>query len=168
MFGRKKKDNKDDKKDDAVQPSDPFMDMFEKMIKDQEEIIRSMFGDIDNNFSHSVVTRVSVGPDGKPKVEKFVNGVPVTQEESEDVEPEIVESGDKVVFTMELPGVSKDKLSVRLKNKVKLIVSTEDGFRREVSLPGSVSLISARFKNGVLSCTFHKEYVESEEEIHLD
>ncbi len=166
MFG-KKKDNKDNKKDNVDKPSDPFMDMFERMIKEQEEVIRSMFGDIDNNFSNSVVTRVSIGPDGKPKVEKFVNGVPVGQEENEDVEPEIVESNDKVILTMELPGVDKDKLSVRLKNKVKVIVTTED-FRKEVSLPGPVSLISARFKNGVLSCTFHKEYMNSEEEIHLE
>ncbi len=171
MFGKKKDDNKDKRKDEKKNV-DPFADLFERMIKEQENIIRSMFGEseflpLDDAFSHSVITKVTVGPDGKPKVEKIVNGVPVEENESKEIDSEVIESGDKVIVTMELPGEEKDKLSLKLKNKVKLIVTSESGLRKEVTLPGPVSPISATLKNGVLSCTFHKDYMDDEEEIRL-
>jgi HSP20 family molecular chaperone IbpA len=170
MFGKKKNNNNNkdsNSKDNGNNFNDPFAELFERMIKEQEELLRSMFGDFPS-ASNSVVTKVTVGPDGKPKVEKFVNGVPVEEETQNDIEPELVESGDKVIVTMELPNMKKENISVKLKNKTKLIVMTEDGLRKEVQLPGPVSPLSARYKNGVLSCTFHKDYQDSEENIVVE
>lgn len=134
MFGRKK-DKKDKNEKDDYQ--DPLMDLDEvlnQFLKMQEEMLKGFMG---NGEVRTYTRRVTVGPDGQPKVEEFVNGLPVSNQGQSEIktEPEVVESGDKVIVTVEVPEARKEELKVTLKNKTKLVIENK-GDKTEVSLPG--------------------------------
>ncbi|MCH1772138.1 MULTISPECIES: Hsp20/alpha crystallin family protein [Metallosphaera] len=180
-FGRKKDKKKQDESNEDTRPVDiensgpaysPFADfdeIFNQFLKMQEEMLKQL---MENGEVRTYTRRVTVGPDGQPRVEEYVNGVPVSELKEKDVEPpegdfEVVESGDKVIVTMEIPGVRKEDIQVSLKNKVKLLVEW-NGKKREISLPGPVEPMSVKLNNGVLVCTFRKAYKDKVDKLQIE
>ncbi|QKR00641.1 Hsp20/alpha crystallin family protein [Metallosphaera tengchongensis] len=182
MFWRKK--DKKEKENRKIQDDEPtreirvdpdstefheFDELFDNLTRLTEEMFKTV---MDPNSGFTTYTRrVTMGPDGKPRVEEFVNGTPVGQVlqegDAEVPDVEVVESGDKVIATVEVQGSSKEQVKATLKNNVKLIVETKGG-RTEVNLPGPVEPLSAKLNNGVLVCTFKKNYSNSEQVIKVE
>ncbi|BCS93488.1 hypothetical protein L3N51_01766 [Metallosphaera sp. J1] len=170
-FGKKKDKKKDEENNEQTGPVDPFSsfdDIFNQFLKMQEEMIKQLMesGDV-----RTYTRRVTIGPDGQPRIEEYVNGVPISQVKEKEVEPpegdfEVVESGDKVIVTLEVPGAKKEEIQATLKNKVKLIVEW-NGRKSEISLPGPVEPVSTKLNNGVLVFTFKKAYKDGEEKLKI-
>ena len=116
---------------------------------------------------------ITIGPDGKPIIREFGNVRPriVEGEEApgkievlEDVEPltEVHEDEEKIRVIMELPGVEKDDIKVRLLDDNKTLIVEAHGkyrkYRKTVKLPSEVNPDSAKasYKNGVLTVELEK------------
>jgi HSP20 family protein len=170
MIWRRK--NKKDKEEERPEPRGDFIFEVEEMLNHFMKIQEEMLKDLVKSGGEIYTRRITLGPDGQPKVEEFVNGQPANSLKGhpllqESGEAEVIESKDKVVVTVEIPGVKREELKVTLKNKVKLVVD-KAGERVEVNLPGPVEPESVRLKNGVLVCTFRKGYKESVEELKVE
>ncbi len=110
--------------------------------------------------------RITVGPDGRPKIEEFGNvrrirGRPVISEEREPL-VDVFEEAEDVVVIAELPGVDKEKIKCTVsEDRKRLIIRASNENRRyykEVELPVEVDPGSARasYKNGVLEVRLRK------------
>jgi HSP20 family protein len=97
-----------------------------------------------------------MGPDGKPRIQQFGNAAPQTQETAGGREPltDIIEEKDIVRVIVELPGVAKDDIQLRVEDHLLDIeVDTEDRkFYKQLELPCPVDQehADATYKNGVL------------------
>lgn len=111
---------------------------------------------------------IRIGPDGKPIIREFGNvrkieGRPRITEEREPL-IDVFESDDEITVVVEMPGVEKDKIDVRVSEDGKrLIVSASDTNRRyykEIDLPAKVDPQSAKasYKNGVLEVKLKKVF----------
>ena len=110
---------------------------------------------------------ISIGPDGKPRIKEFGNirpreGTrPIIQEEIEPL-TDVIEEEDKIKIVMDLPGVNKEDIKVRIsEDGKKVIVSAKSEDRRyykEVDLPAKVDPSSAKatYRNGVLTIDLEK------------
>jgi len=119
---------------------------------------------------------VSVGPDGKPKIQEFGNVKPGLRgpELKEEIEPlmDVVDSKDSLLVYAELPGVDKNDIRLSVTDK-SLTISIEREKRRyykEVSLPTKVKpeTAKARYKNGVLEVTLEKAVKQSKKQIKVE
>jgi len=140
---------------------DDFLRAFEKEVKKMMKIIDRMMRDMESAqgtnapIMHGI--RITIGPDGIPKIEEFGN---VHVEEGE---PKVVEYreplsdvhtlGDKVIVTVELPGA--DEKSIRVKVDGQRMIVDADGefrYRKLIRLPFNVKKEKAKitFKNGIL------------------
>jgi len=114
--------------------------------------------------------RITIGPDGVPRVEKFgnVRRQPVREgpqireiRYSEEVEPlvDIYEDAETITVIAEMPGVEKENIKVRAVGR-KLVIEARDGrkYYKEVELPAEVDVESAKanYKNGVLEVRLKK------------
>jgi len=116
--------------------------------------------------------RITVGPDGVPKIEEFGNirriegGKRVL---SEEIEPlvDVFEDKDEVWIIVELPGVEKDKIKVKAEpTKVIVKASNSKKYYKEIELPAEVDPKSAKaqYRNGVLEIRLKKKGSSKEEE----
>ncbi len=126
------------------------------------ELIRS--GKVEIRGPYIYGFRIVIGPDGRPIIEEFGNvkrrfGRTEILEAREPL-VDVFEDEDKVTVIVELPGVDKDKIKVRIKDN-KLIIKASNGqkYYKEVELPAKVKpeTAKAKFKNGVLEITIEKE-----------
>jgi HSP20 family protein len=157
--------------------SDIFEEI-EEMMRELERMAESMFEEFAvpreiREVKGPIVygVRITIGPDGKPIIEEFGNvrrrgRRPVIEEA---VEPlvDVIDEKDKVTIIAEIPGVEKDKISVRIKDN-KLIIKAEDKDRKyykEIELPPGVKpeTAKAKYRNGILEVTIEKERKEEEE-----
>ncbi|WFO75293.1 Hsp20/alpha crystallin family protein [Desulfurococcaceae archaeon MEX13E-LK6-19] len=110
--------------------------------------------------------RITIGPDGKPRIEEFgnvkrVHGRPVISEEREPL-VDVFEEDKDIVVIAEIPGVEKDKIQVKVSDdRRKLIIRASNEKRKyykEVELPAPVDPSSAKasYKNGVLEVRLKK------------
>ncbi len=173
------------KKRDIFSPfsfEDLFRDIFESMRIFEEEIER-LFEEIERQakegrgFVRTIGpyyygVRITIGPDGIPRVEEFGN-IRRTEEGrrilSEEIEPlvDVIEDEDEVWIIAELPGVSKDKIKVKIKdNKVIIKASNGKKYYKEVELPTEVEpkTAKARYNNGVLEVRVKKKGATEKEE----
>ncbi|MBC7081253.1 MAG: Hsp20/alpha crystallin family protein [Thermoplasmatales archaeon] len=103
-----------------------------------------------------------VGPDGKPQFEEFGNIKPRTGIEEMAREPlvDVIEEGDKICVTAEVPGVTKEDINLEITDsKLVIKVDREDRkYYKEVKLPAKVDEDSAKatYQNGVLDIEFKK------------
>lgn len=116
--------------------------------------------------------RVTVGPDGKPKIEEFGNVVKKPGKErliSEEREPlvDVIEKGDEIRIVAEIPGVEKDSIKVKVIGGDKLVIqatSEDRKYYKEVELPAEVDEKTAKatYKNGVLEVILKKKQPKEE------
>ena len=116
---------------------------------------------------------MTVGPDGKPRVEEFGNVKPSRRsgfgsgisrpEISGEMEPlaDVTTTDKDIRIVLEMPGLSKDKIKVdAYENKVE--VKSEDPQRKYhkiIEIPPETDIESARcsYNNGILDITFNKK-----------
>lgn len=156
-----------------------FDDIFEEMMEEferinelmrtfMEEDIRRLMQEGGKPLVYGV--RITIGPDGVPKIEEFGNvkvtktGKPVVSEEMEPL-VDVMEVDDEVWVIAELPGVPKEKIKVRV-TEDKVYIRAEDGrkYYKVVDLPATVDPDTAKasYRNGVLEIRIKKKAAKEE------
>ncbi|MEB3780195.1 MAG: Hsp20/alpha crystallin family protein [Desulfurococcales archaeon] len=162
-----------------------IFDIFDEILREMEEEMRSIEeefsrllregkGKVRGPYYYGV--RITIGPDGVPRVEEFGNikrGVAGKPEIREEIEPlvDVIEHEDEVWVVAELPGVDKDKIKVKAReDKVIIKAENEKRYYKEVELPAKVKPETAKasYKNGVLEVKLKKKEPERREEEGLD
>ncbi len=139
---------------------DVFDDLFEKMMRDLDEIFRrATSGEVKpivRGFS------IRIGPDGKPEIREF--GTKEAGQGVEERKPlvDVMETDDEVQIIAEMPGVNKEDIDVSASEK-SVEIRAEGENRRYyevVDLPCEVipDSAKARYNNGVLEVVFKKKY----------
>jgi HSP20 family protein len=193
---KKKKDDKDDKKEEPEEPTPEELDreMFRRemereldrmmpgmgklfrelekelertmpeMVRAMEEIARDMSRPGQPVYSG---VRITIGPDGVPKIEKFGNVRVSVSESKPEVtkyrEPltDVFEDKDGATITVELPGVEAKDVQVFVKdNTVHIHAEGEGPFKYDkevqLSFKTGVENAEARFNNGILEVVVKK------------
>jgi HSP20 family protein len=114
---------------------------------------------------------MTIGPDGKPKVREFGNikrpsgfGIGTSKAQiAGEMEPmvDVVTTDKEVKVTVEMPGVSKDKIKIDAYDST-VKVKSEDPqrkYQKTIDLPLEADLETAKSKynNGILEITFDKK-----------
>lgn len=108
--------------------------------------------------------RITIGPDGVPRIEEFGNVRKIGRkpEIAEEMEPlvDVVDEGDTIRVIAELPGVNKEDIELEAVDKT-LIIRAKGKHRsyyKEVELPARVDIDSAKahYRNGVLEVILKK------------
>ncbi len=155
---------------------DEILREFEREMADIEEeferLARERPGNVLGPYYYGV--RITIGPDGVPRVEEFgnikrVGGRPVISEEAEPL-VDVIEHDDEVIVVAELPGVDKEKIKVRA-TEDKLIINAENHrkYHKVVELPAKVDPNSAKasYRNGVLEVKLKKKESKKEEGVEV-
>src|SRR5215204_4564910 len=113
---------------------------------------------------------MTIGPDGKPKIQQFGNvksfsgrGSFEQPSLSAEREPLIdISSTDKEVkIVAEMPGISKEKIKIDVYDKYVEIKSEDPNrkYHKQIEVPEDIDITSARsnYNNGVLEITFQKK-----------
>ena len=116
--------------------------------------------------------RITIGPDGVPRIEEFGNIRRVEGGRrvlSEEIEPlvDVIDAGDEIWVVAELPGVDKDKINVKVtRSKVTIRASNGKKYYKEVELPAEVDpkTAKAKYNNGVLDIKIKKKGAKREKE----
>ncbi len=157
---------------------DLFRDIFESFKAFEEEIERLMEhleregAEVRTIGPYYYGVRITIGPDGVPRVEEFGN---IRRAEggrrvlSEEIEPlvDVIDADDEIWVVAELPGVSKDKIKVKVtENKVVIRASNGKKYYKEIELPAEVDpkTAKAKYNNGVLDIRIKKKGAKKEEE----
>lgn len=175
MSKKKKKRDIDD--DDYWHDRDSFFDdffefgdinrEFERMREFMDRITkRAMRGELSQEEYGPYVYGFSMrlGPDGKPRIEEFGNTKPPKRLESgkdQEIEvaereplTDVIESDDSISITLEIPGVDKDEIELRVEeDSVRINVDTpQRKYFKEIPLKVRVDpkTSKATYKNGVL------------------
>jgi HSP20 family protein len=128
---------------------------------------------------------VTVGADGKPKVQEFGNirspssifkeGLGSRPLISSEIEPlsDVMISDKEVKVVVELPGI--DKKDIRIKAHDNLVeISTTDAaqrkYKRTVELPeeANIEIAKSTYKNGILEITFDKKAKQKGKQINIE
>lgn len=175
-------DDEKPKRDPRKRPNNPFDDifrgfgiepaeferMFEQMQRQLQDAMRNMGGfDPGKSYVHGFSFRV--GPDGKPIIENFGNrpqnpvkggGKPVFTDDREPL-TEVVEESKQIAVTVEMPGVNKDDIDIRVtETELEITVDAEKRkYHKRVKMPAAVKpkTTKASYKNGILDVTIQKE-----------
>ncbi len=153
-------------------------DIFDEMFREMEEEINRMMREfttlppsifegerrIEGPYVYGV--RITIGPDGRPIIERFgnvrtVRGRPMISEEREPL-VDVFEDKDEITVIAEIPGVEKEKIKIKISDdRRKLIIKASNEHRKyykEVELPAEVDPKSAKasYRNGVLEVKLRK------------
>lgn len=155
----------------------------DEMMREMERALSEQFKNLEKEFPKSLVREsktpdggvkkeigpivygysVTIGPDGKPKVQEFGNvksgeGKPwkAVQGKREPL-VDVVSSGKEVRVIAEMPGVNKEDISVTV-NERSMVISVDKeqrGYYKELDLPGVVDPNGAKstYNNGILEVT---------------
>jgi HSP20 family protein len=144
-----------------------FDEIFERMIRDVEEMFRRFergegeIKPIIRGFS------IRIGPDGKPEIKEFgTKPEAMIKEGIEERKPliDVIETDDEVQVIAEMPGVNKEDIDLNATER-SLEIKAEGENRRyyeRVELPCEVipDSAKARYNNGVLEVVFKKKHPE--------
>lgn len=141
---------------------DIFEEMRQRMERMMEEFMRMGPEQPGRPFVYGYSVRV--GPDGKPEIREFgdTNVIrpglrPGPSPRGREPLTDVIESGDSTHITVELPGVNKEDIDMRVtEDKIIISVDTPDRqYYKEVDLHSRVdpNSVKATFKNGVLDIT---------------
>ena len=144
-----------------------FEEEIEKLIQQASEE-----GRVERFGPYFYGVRITVGPDGVPRIEEFGNIRRVEGGKrvlSEEIEPlvDVIDAGDEVWVVAELPGVDKDKIDIKVTDrKVRIRASNGKKYYKEVELPEEVDpkTAKAKYNNGVLDIKIKKKGAKKEEE----
>jgi HSP20 family protein len=139
--------------------SDKLKDYMEEMLKN--------FGE--GSFNKRFVRGISfkIGPDGKPRIQEFGNrpiksakGQPTISDEREPI-TDIIESDEDVAVTVEIPGVEKNDIDLKVTNdtlKIK-VDKTQRKYHKTLDLPCDVipNTTKATYKNGILDIVIKRK-----------
>lgn len=162
----------------SVRKRRSIFDIFDDFFKDVEEMFEEEFERLEKlsrqpEKSGPIVYgfRMTIGPDGVPHIQEFGNikRVGAKPKISEEREPlyDIIESGNMLTVVVELPGVEKEKIDVKVVDN-KLVIRASNGERKyykEIELPKPVKAETAKaqYKNGVLEIKLElKEPIKEE------
>ena len=152
---------------------DDILREFEREVMELEEELASMIRrapGVRGPYYYGI--RITIGPDGVPRIEEFGNirrGRGGRPEIREEIEPlvDVIEHEDEIWVVAELPGVDKDKIKVRAtEDKVIIKAEGERKYYKVVELPAKVDPKSAKasYKNGVLEVKLKKVEAKKKEE----
>lgn len=107
---------------------------------------------------------MTIGPDGKPTIQRFGNVSP--DEDGVKMKPQleplvdVIEEDDEIIVVAELPGVERDEIKVRIKGTT-LTIHVENPARpyhKEIMLPSKVKKEDAAsaIRNGILEVRLKK------------
>jgi HSP20 family protein len=155
----------------GVDPAE-FRRLFDEMQRDLQAALRNMGNDPSKGFVAGL--NVRIGPDGKPHFSSFGNKPRITPNQGpgmprvgiDEREPltDVIDEGETIAITMELPGVDKSDINLNMtEEQLEVGVDTElRKYHKRVRLPGKVdpTTTKATFKNGILDVSVRR--VESE------
>ena len=131
-----------------------MMDMMtERTLQDREGLEPYVYG-----FS------MRTGQDGRPVFQRFGdavgNGESVGNGVSGEPLSDIIERGDTISVTVELPGIEKDDIGIDIDGR-RMTINVDDQhkrIRKEIELPCGVDeeSVKATFRNGVLDIVLNK------------
>jgi len=180
--------NNEDKKDKQKRRKDPidifgfnnrfFKNFFDDdLMDDFQRMAEEMFRMLSNaqpgrSFVHGY--SVHVGPDGKPHFEEFGNHRVKSSNGksgiSEDREPitDIIEGKKDVSVTVEIPGVEKEDIDLRVTERdLEITVDTPHRkYHKNIYLPAEVKpqTTKATYKNGILDVVIQRKCLYKDEE----
>ena len=155
-----------------------FDDEFERMFREMERMMEEMFRIPDNRLEpgKSFVRgfNIRVGPDGKPHIEEFGNhqissdkGESSISDEREPL-TDIMEGEQDISVTMELPGVEKEDIDLRVtKSELEIKVNTpQRKYHKTVDFSGKVKpkTTKATYKNGILDVVVQRKKPKQEDD----
>ncbi len=155
---------------------DEFFREFEERFSEVEEEMERAFrkaieegkGEIRGPYVYGI--RITIGPDGVPRIEEFgnvsrgVRGRPFIKEEMEPL-VDVIERGDEIWVVADVPGVSKENIDVKVTERTVTIKAQNDRkYYKVVELPREVIPESAKasYKNGVLEIKLKKKTTTEE------
>ena len=160
---------------------DDFFDQFfdEKLMDDIEKMTEELFRMLSNAEPGKPIVRgfkFTIGADGKPRLEEFGNkavetpeGEPVISDEREPL-TDIIEGENEVAITMELPGVEKDDIDLKVtEDTLEIKVdSASRKYHKVIDLPCKVKpkTTKASYKNGVLDVVIKRKEKKKEGEAY--
>ena len=143
-----------------------MMDMMtERTLRDKGDLEPFVYG-----FS------MRTGQDGRPVFQRFGdavgNGESVGNGVNREPLSDIIERGDTISVTVELPGIEKDDIEVDIDGR-RMTINVDDQHRRiqkEIELPCGVDeeSIKATFMNGVLDVVLNKTEDTQPREIRIE
>ncbi len=150
----------------GIDPSE-FRRIFEDMQRGLQDAFKNMGDDPSKGFVAGF--NVRMGPDGKPHISSFGNkpqvgradsGAPTLSADNREPLTDVIEDPQTVAITMELPGVEKTDIDLKMTAE-RLEVTVDNDHRRynkSVRLPTKVdpSTTKATYKNGILDVTVRK------------
>ncbi len=150
----------------GIDPVD-FRRIFDDMQRGLQDAFKNMGDDPSKGFVAGF--NVRMGPDGKPHISSFGNkpqvgrapgGAPTLSADNREPLTDIIEDPKTIAITMELPGVEKTDIDLKMTAE-RLEVTVDNDQRRynkSVRLPTKVdpSTTKATYKNGILDVTVRK------------
>jgi HSP20 family protein len=145
-----------------------IFDIFDELMREFEEEFEDLMKSFSSEYGrvrpYVYGFRITIGPDGKPKIEEFgnVKRVGIKPRIVEEMEPlvDVIEEDDKVKVVAEMPGVEKEKINVRATEDTLIIKgsNTNRKYYKEVKLPARVKPETAKatYRNGVLEVVIEK------------
>lgn len=141
-------------------------DIFEEMRRRMERMMEGALRGVEPGKPFMYGYSLRVGPDGKPEFQEFGDTHLLKpgprSEEGAGRRPvtDVIERDDGLSITLELPGVNKEDIDMRV-TEDKLTVKVENPERRyykEIDLGGGVdpNSIKATFKNGILDVNLRR------------
>jgi HSP20 family protein len=149
-----------------------FKRMNERMQKIFQRLMKEDVQDFDERGPFVYGFTYRVGPDGKPQFQEFGNvpgpGRMAGRQLEEDVREPITDFNDdkdKVYVTVELPGVSKENIELKISERNITINAKEEDrkYHKSIDLKDRIRTdsASAKFRNGILDIVVNKESPES-------
>jgi HSP20 family protein len=145
-----------------------IFDIFDELMREFEEEFEDLMKSFSSEYGrvrpYVYGFRITIGPDGKPKIEEFgnVKRVGIKPRIVEEMEPlvDVIEEDDKVKVVAEMPGVEKEKINVRATEDTLIIKGSNANrkYYKEVKLPARVKPETAKatYRNGVLEVVIEK------------
>lgn len=133
----------------------PYDDPFDRFIRDVMDLLRKMDEDlsdfINSGVSWSFDYRIGdeEGVSISPGAESFQEGGRESVELEEQV-VDVIELEDEILIVAEVPGVSKDEISVRIRGK-EITIRAGDLLKRiQLPVEPDHERVRATYKNGIL------------------
>ncbi|MEM0492132.1 MAG: archaeal heat shock protein Hsp20 [Acidilobaceae archaeon] len=154
-----------------------IFDIFDEIMREFEERISEFEEEMEKAFKEKISReefrgpyvyglRITIGPDGIPRVEEFGNisrerrGKPLIREEMEPL-VDVIERDDEVWVIADVPGVSREDIDVRVTEREVTIkaYSSERKYYKTIDLPVEVNPETAKasYRNGVLEIKIKKK-----------